>query len=60
MRNIYNILLGKPERKRSIRKPRRRWKDDIRIDLRGMGWEGVCWFHLAQDRDQSRALYLVS
>jgi len=52
MRNAYKILVGKPTGKRPLGKPRRRWEDNIRIDLREIGWEGVDWIHLAQDRDQ--------
>jgi hypothetical protein len=47
MRNAYKIVVGKPERKRSLGKPRRRWEDNIRMDLREIGWEGVDWIHLA-------------
>jgi hypothetical protein len=49
-------LVGKPERKRSFRSPRPRWKDNIRMGIREIGWEGVDWMHLAQDRDQWWAL----
>jgi hypothetical protein len=56
MRNTYKILFGKPEGKRSLRTLRRRWDDNIRKDLREIGWEGVDWIHLAQDRDQWRVL----
>jgi hypothetical protein len=55
MRNVYKILFGKPERKRPLRGPRRRWEDNIRMDLRETGWESVNWIQLAQDRDQWRA-----
>jgi hypothetical protein len=47
MRNVYKILVGKPERKRS----KRRWEDNISIYLREIGWEGVDWMHLIQDMD---------
>jgi hypothetical protein len=50
--NTYRILLGKPEGKRPLGKPRRRWMDNIKIDLRVIGWEGVDWIDVAQDRDQ--------
>jgi hypothetical protein len=50
----YNILVGKPEWKRPLGSPRHRWIDNIRMDLREKGWEGVDWIHLAQDRDQWR------
>jgi hypothetical protein len=56
IRNAYNILVGKPESKRTLGKPRRRWEDNIRLDLWEIGWEGVDWTHVAQDRDQWRAL----
>jgi hypothetical protein len=52
MRKAYNILVGKLEGKRPLVRPRCRWKDDIRTDLREMGWEGVDWMHLSQDRDK--------
>jgi hypothetical protein len=52
-RNAYKILVGKRESKRSLGRPRRRW-EDVRMDLREMGCEGVDWIHLAQDRDQWR------
>jgi hypothetical protein len=56
IRNEYKILVGKPERKRPIRRPRCRWENNIRMGLRGQGWEGVDWMDLAQDRDQWWAL----
>jgi hypothetical protein len=56
MRNAYNILVGKPEAKRPLGRPRHRWKDNFRMDLREIGWEGMDWVHLAQDRDQWQAL----
>jgi hypothetical protein len=46
----------KPEGKRPLVRPRRRWEDNIRMDLREIGWEGVDWMHLAQDRDHCRSL----
>jgi hypothetical protein len=55
-RNAYRILVGKPEGKRSLGRPKRRWVDNIKIDLRDVGWDGVDWIELAQDRDQWRAL----
>jgi hypothetical protein len=48
--------VGKPEGKRPLGRPRRRWEDNIRIDLREIGWGGMNWIDLAQDRDQWRAL----
>jgi hypothetical protein len=55
-RNVYRVLMGKPEGKRPLGKPRRRWEDGIRIDLREIGWGSVDWIQLAQDRDRWRAL----
>jgi hypothetical protein len=54
--NAYRDLVGKPEGKRPLGRPRRRWEDNIRIDLREIGWGGVDWIDLAQDRDQWRGL----
>jgi hypothetical protein len=56
MRNVYKILAGKPERERPLRRPRRRWENNIRMDLMERGWEVVHWTHLAQDRGQWWAL----
>jgi hypothetical protein len=56
VRNSYNILVGKPERKRPFGRYRRRWEDYMRTDIREIGWEDVGWIHGAQDRDQWRAL----
>jgi hypothetical protein len=55
-RNAYRILLGKPERKRPLGRPRRRWMDNIRMDLREIGWGGMDWIDLAHDKDHWRAL----
>jgi hypothetical protein len=55
-RNAYRILVGKSEGKRPLGRPRSRWVDNIKIDLREIGWVGVYWIDLAQDRDQWRAL----
>jgi hypothetical protein len=49
-------LVWKPERKRLLGKPKCRWEDNIRMALREIGWEGVRFIHLAQDRDQLRAI----
>jgi hypothetical protein len=48
---VYKVLVGKPEGKRPIVRPRRRWEDGIRVDLREIGLGGVNWIRLAQDRD---------
>jgi hypothetical protein len=53
-RNVYRILVGKPEGKRALGRPRRRWADNIKMDLRETGWDGVDWIDMAQDRDQWR------
>jgi hypothetical protein len=52
----YRILLGKAEGKRPLGRPRRRWEDNIKIDLREIGWGGMDWIDLGQDMDQRRAL----
>jgi hypothetical protein len=51
-RNAYRILVGKPEGKRPLGRPRRRWDDNIKMNLREIGWGGMDWIDLAQDRDQ--------
>jgi len=51
MSNEYNILVEKPERKRPLGRPRRRWENQIRVNLREIGWEVVDWLHLAHDRN---------
>jgi hypothetical protein len=48
-RRVYKFSVVKPEGKRPLRRPRHRWEDGIKIDLREIGWEGVEWIHLAQD-----------
>jgi hypothetical protein len=52
MRNAYKTLVGKPDRKRPFRRPRLRWDDNIRMDLKELWWEGVYQIHLAQDGNQ--------
>jgi hypothetical protein len=56
MRNAYRILVGKPEGKRLLGRPRHRWVNNIKIDLREIRSDGMDWIDLAQDRDQWRAL----
>jgi hypothetical protein len=58
-RNAYRILVGKPEGKRLLERPRRRWEDNIRMDVREIGWSGMDWIDLAQDRDQWKALVIM-
>jgi len=55
MRNTYKILVGKREGKRSLGRPSRRWKDNIRMCLKGVRCEDVDWIKLVDDRDLSRA-----
>jgi hypothetical protein len=55
-RNAYRILVGNPEGKRPLGRPRRRWVYNIKMDLREVGWDGMDWIDLAQDGDQWRAL----
>jgi hypothetical protein len=52
----YRLLVGKPERKRPLGRSRHRWVDNIRMDLREVGWSDVDWIGLAQDRNRWRAL----
>ena len=53
---MYRVLLGNPEGKRPLGRPRRRWVDNIRMDLQQVGCGGMDWIELAQDRDRWRAL----
>jgi hypothetical protein len=55
-RGAYRALVGKPEGRRPLGRPRRRWEDNIKMDLREVEWEGMDWINLAQDRDRWRAL----
>jgi hypothetical protein len=56
MRNAFIILVGKTEGKRRRGRPRQKWEDIFRKVVREIGWKGVDWIHLAQDRDQWRAV----
>jgi hypothetical protein len=59
-RNVYRVLVGKPEGKRPLGRPRRRWEDGIKMDLWEIGWcGGVEWINLAHDRDHWRAVVSV-
>jgi hypothetical protein len=51
-RNEYRLLVGKPEEKRPLGRPRRRWADNIRMDLEEVGWGDVAWIGLAKDRSR--------
>jgi hypothetical protein len=55
-RNAYRILVGKPERKRPLGRPRLRWVDNVKMDLREIGWDGMDWIDLVQNGDKWRAL----
>jgi len=55
-RGVYRVLVGKPEGKRPLGRPRRRWEDNIKMDLQEVGCGGMDWIELAQDRDRWRAL----
>jgi len=55
-RGIYRILVGKPEGKRPLGRPRRRWEDNIKMDIQEVGCGGMDWVDLVQDRDRWRAL----
>ena len=59
-RGAYRFWLGKPEGKRPLGRPRRRWKDNIMMDLQEVGYGGIDWIELAQDRDRWRALVNVA
>jgi hypothetical protein len=54
-RGAYRVLVGRPEGKRPLGRPRRRWEDDIKMDLREIGIDGANWIRLPQDRVQWRA-----
>jgi len=58
-RGIYRVLVGKPEGKRPLGRPRRRWEDNIKMDLREVGCGGLDWIELAEDRDRWPALVNV-
>jgi hypothetical protein len=55
-RKVYTVLVGKPERRRPLGRPRRRWEDGVRMDLREIDLGGVDWIRLAHDRDRWRAV----
>jgi hypothetical protein len=56
VRGAYNILVGRPEGRRPLGRPRRRWEDNIKTGLREIGFGDMDWIRLAQDRDRWRAL----
>jgi len=51
-RGAYRVLVGRPEGKRPLGRPRRRWDDNIKIGLQEVEWEGMNWIYLAQNRDR--------
>jgi hypothetical protein len=55
-RNVHRVLVGKPEGRSPLERPRRRWEDGIKMDLGEISWGGVEWIHLAQDRDRWQAV----
>jgi hypothetical protein len=55
-RGAYRTLVGRREERRPLGRPRRRWEDNIKMDLQEVGWVGMNWLELAQDRDRWRAL----
>ena len=55
-RGVHKVLVGKTEGKRPLGRPRRRWEDNIKMDLQGVGRGCVDWMELAKDRDRWRAL----
>jgi hypothetical protein len=57
---VYRILVGRPEGKRQIGRPRRRWEDNIEIDVKEVGWRGMDWIDLAEDRERWLALVNVA
>ena len=55
-RGVYRVLVGKPKGKKPLGRPRRRWEDNIKMDLQEVGCGGTDWIELVQDRDRWRAL----
>ena len=55
-RGVYRVLAWKPERKRPLGRPRHRWNDNIKVDIQKVGFEGMDWIDVAQNRDRLRAL----
>jgi len=56
---VYRVLVGKPEEKRPLGRPRRRWQDHIKMDLQEVRCEGTDWIDLAQDRERWRVLVIA-
>jgi hypothetical protein len=55
-RDLYKVLVGKPEGKRPLGRPRRKWEDNIRMDLQAVGCGGIDWIGLTQDRGKWREI----
>jgi hypothetical protein len=58
-RGAYRILVGRPEGRRPLGRPKHRWEDNIKMDLQEVGWKGVDWIDMAQNRDRWRAVVNV-
>ena len=58
-RRVYMVLVGKPEGKRTLGRPRRRWEDNIKMDFQEVGCEGMVWIDVVEERDRWRALVNV-
>ena len=58
-RDVYRVLVGKPEGKRPLGRPRNRWEVNIKMDLQELGGGGMGWIELAQERDRWRALVIA-
>jgi hypothetical protein len=55
-RGAYRVLVGRPEGRRPLGRPRHRWEDNIKMDLQEVGWRGMDWINMAQDRDRWRTV----
>jgi hypothetical protein len=55
-RGAYRVLVGRPEGRIPLGRPRHRWEDNIKMDLQEVGWRGMDWIDMAQDRDRWRAV----
>jgi hypothetical protein len=58
-RGVYRTFVGRPEGRRPLGRPRRRWGDNIKMDLQDVGWEDVDWIDMALDRGRWRALVIA-
>jgi hypothetical protein len=55
-KGVYRVLVGKPDLRRPLRRPWCRWEDNIKMDLQEVGWGGIDWIDLAQDRERWQAV----